>query len=709
MMQAVGHFFMLIREWLDRVYSRINNTGFVKFVTKKIPQIGIMAVFLFLFLGLIITPYLFDFAFSKYFLVALIFLGFLFLTRANTYVLIAFLTPFLHSIPFNFTILVIALFIVIKNRFHLNLIQLIIPLFVFLYELIINFAYLPLVANANYGAVDAFLSVGKYAAVIFIAAYMIGDTTGSKPLKKMVYSFVIGLLLLCIMVFVIDIKYLLYAALPDNGIDPERWTFAYLFLNNNYRLSEVTRTISWLNNYANPILKPEHMIIIPEGRLGLGLNANPLGELLVFALFLLLLHLKKNWKSITFSAVIASFFVFFGIMTRSRAFLVNLLVIGIAYVIITILRNRLSTRDYVIGGLVAIVAIVVYIAVDPTFSIIQSIFYRFFAGEADGGDILNGRDEIMLGYFNFSFSDVRYLLFGTGMANYRSVVAQSGVAFAAVPNDPSMPEAIHFGPQQILVGYGLVGGLLFIAPFIYLAVCTYKATNQKNLSKVLPLGMTIWLSVSTQLLSPVSYFFRHIIGFLGLNEGQPVRIKNWKYLLFADLSDAPKIAIKAERQSLYTPGYQLATIDKLVRVGDQPLVTDKSILKEELANLKTHYRPQLVGKTQDSKELKRAYRYLRSRLKAEYHYFRYHEVAYAFQQRIMNHYRQMYKVDIPLAIGAQHLKLDACHDIYVSEKAIIKENTVLTAGAQILAPCQGGPVMVESAVQIEKQKHPERK
>ncbi len=220
------------------------------------------------------------------------------------------------------------------------------------------------------------------------------------------------------------------------------------------------------------------------GDFALNFNANNLGFICNLSTCgCLLLAARKEHKKI--DIVLALFSAVFALMTMSRAAIVCMVMVFVAYLLLVEGKITKKILSGFSGILLAVVALILIQAIIP--SVFENIRERF-----QRSDVWNGRGNLMKDYGDFLMSSPLYLFFGIGMQQIFEKVS-SHIPVADVP---------HLGIQEICVAWGLVGVVLR-GIVIWKIVVTSKryAEGKRQLYQFMPLLLTLVFTMTGQLLT----------------------------------------------------------------------------------------------------------------------------------------------------------------------------------------------------------------
>ncbi|GEM_PF-4405645 len=239
------------------------------------------------------------------------------------------------------------------------------------------------------------------------------------------------------------------------------------------------------------------------------INPNALGKLVVLTVFCLLTVVrfeKKYIKLITFSII---YFILFGIMTVSRGFLLNFLVLSIVF-ILEMLCNISQNKK-----LLFITIIVIILIFTIVIKFMESTL-NMFSERLQSEDISGSRFKIFSMYLNY-LKCSPYLILGSGMQDYTDKF--------------NMEASSHNIIIEVISIWGIVGLAIVVLWFISL----YKSlnVNKKVFNKsrtVLPYLPLVGLMLSAQagqfFISYYDTFPTLILAFLCIKYGERKIIEN---------------------------------------------------------------------------------------------------------------------------------------------------------------------------------------
>lgn len=379
-----------------------------------------------------------------------------FMAAANYQVLvkmICFLLPLVCGLPGTYIMLfAFALLLIKRGGFKLRQI---IPILLIL--------ALELLASLWYPSAD-FVAIVNYVSFAAVMIFLIQDD-GSIDYRHCVMMYLLATALLC---------YVILAATFADA--PKNWM--KLFANGQFRIGD------------------QH---IETDAMTLKLNANSLAYYSVvgIACGLLLTEKAKGGKKVWYIAL-TLLFAAAGFLTVSRSWLL----IAAACLLLYILSKLRSPKQFLILFLVLAVVtvwLVNYFGNNP--ELLAGFESRFAEDTVQSG---GSRTDIFQRYMDIFVSNLRFVLFGTGVTQYTAVTETIG--------------SIHNGTQQILVCCGLIGFALYM---VVLFGPVIKANRGKKipLTYWLPLLSVIAFTQTIQFLNPTMLMLPYIIGIYALRTG----------------------------------------------------------------------------------------------------------------------------------------------------------------------------------------------
>ena len=221
-----------------------------------------------------------------------------------------------------------------------------------------------------------------------------------------------------------------------------------------------------------------------SGVYALNFNANNLGFICNLSTAgVLLLAARKEHKRLDILWAICS--AIFTLMTLSRAAILCLVIIFVAYLFLGEGRLLQKVISSLIGILVAVVAMMLVWTFVP--AVFENILERF-----QRSDMSNGRSRLFLYYGEFLLSSPSYFLCGIGMQNI----------FGKVSPYYPVHDVPHMGIQEVWVAWGLVGVVMILILFFKIVTASRQYSQGKRRAyQFMPLGLTLVFTMSGQLLT----------------------------------------------------------------------------------------------------------------------------------------------------------------------------------------------------------------
>ena len=220
------------------------------------------------------------------------------------------------------------------------------------------------------------------------------------------------------------------------------------------------------------------------GDYALNFNANNLGFIcnLSNCGALLLAARKENSRMDIVWAVCSSIFA---LMTLSRAAILCLVIIFMAYLFLSQGKPLQKIFSGIGGIVVAIIAMMLVWVFVP--SIFENILERF-----QRSDVSNGRTSLLLYYGQFMLSSPAYFFGGIGMQSIFEKVS---------PYYP-VHDVPHMGLQEVWVAWGIVGVVMILILFWKIVTDSKQYSQGKRQAyQFMPLGLTLVFTTSGQLLT----------------------------------------------------------------------------------------------------------------------------------------------------------------------------------------------------------------
>lgn len=328
---------------------------------------------------------------------------------------------------------------------------------------IIILTFLELLASVWYPKQNLTIIV-QYISFAGIMLYLIHDDTTLDNLMC-VRMFFLGTILLCGVIVVAGLQ-----EAPDNWLE--------LFAKGQFRFGETQ-----VQQAASVSLK---------------LNANSMAYYSVVgcACGLLFIDQSKGMRKLFWLVGVLVCLVA-GILTLSRTWIITLFIILILYAA-SKLRSPKQFLTLLLVLAVLVTVAVVYFNQNP--ELLAGLTTRLEDADVEGG---NGRVDLFAKYMDIYLNNIRYVLLGMGVTQYRAI---SGI------------NSLHNGTQQILVCCGLLG---FIVYMVALIGPVYRACKGKKYPMVfwLPLLSVVFFVQSIQFLNPMMLMLPYAAGVFALKAG----------------------------------------------------------------------------------------------------------------------------------------------------------------------------------------------
>lgn len=220
------------------------------------------------------------------------------------------------------------------------------------------------------------------------------------------------------------------------------------------------------------------------GVYALNFNANNLGyicNLSICGVLLLASRREHKWYDI----ILAICAAIFALMTLSRAAIVCMIMIFLAYLFLsqgTAIQKVFSGIGGILAAVIAMMLVWVY--VPSVFENLQERFQR--------SDVSGGRTSLVLYYGQFILSSPAYFLGGIGMQQIFEKVS---------PYYP-VHDVPHMGLQEVWVAWGLIGVLMILLLFWKIVTTSRQyAQGRRQAYQFMPFALTLVFTTSGQLLT----------------------------------------------------------------------------------------------------------------------------------------------------------------------------------------------------------------
>lgn len=191
---------------------------------------------------------------------------------------------------------------------------------------------------------------------------------------------------------------------------------------------------------------------------GMIINPNSLGVQCVLAAGgLIQIHSAGQKKALDIFLMIL--ILVLGALTCSRTYLACLLILGIFVLVAS--NDGMKAKIKILLSSISVLLVSVFLL----YLVFPDVL-EMFAQRLNVEDITSGRDSLFVSYNDYLFSSLKAFLWGLGSLNLADNVRQLSIA-NIVP---------HNGIQEILVAWGIIGLLLFVA-MIYVLIRRSKQEN----------------------------------------------------------------------------------------------------------------------------------------------------------------------------------------------------------------------------------------
>jgi len=389
---------------------------------------------------------------NKFLFVAVI-IGFVAIANGNVIPpMISFLFPLLWGLPYTwFAAPVIVIYLLKRRRIQLKALA--------LFSL---FVAAELFASFWYPRLDI-IDLIKYFSILLTFFVLLYDSW--VDYQNCIYAFVCGLFVLCI---VITINTLMNA--PSN----------------------------WLALFVKGWFRFGQLAVEEESDLILQVNANTLAYYSLTGISLCMVGIYKlSGRKKTAAAVLTVFFAVVGILTVSR----SCMLVAVLCIVIYILgsgKSLKSTIQTIIIGLVMV--LIGYIIILTVPELMEGFQTRWQSSNVATG---NGRLDLLIEYHAIFMSDIRFILTGTGVTQYKEITGEY--------------HSIHNMIQQLYSSYGIVGAFVFA--YGMLSPLKYVAKKQSIINWI-PFISVLTFTQTIQFINPSALMLPYIIAVYVLKTGE---------------------------------------------------------------------------------------------------------------------------------------------------------------------------------------------
>lgn len=364
--------------------------------------------------------------------------------------MISFLIPLYNGLPGTYIRLVAALLLLAKDKGKVK---------GRIFGLIAIFSLLEFIASYWYTN-TSITDILSYLTTLFLLLYFVNNTE-KVDCEKCLKYFVLGTAVFCFVIIVRGIQ---------------------------------TSQGSWLDMISAVQLRFGES---EEEGMHISANANALGYYCIagcFSAYNLFCSKESFHKGRAIYLALTVFMVTVGFLSLSRSYVIVFLGISFIYFL-----SRISDIRRVLGTLIittSIMGSVNYLVLHNSVagSIWSGLVVRFNRADMLTG---NGRTELFSYYFEVFFSNLRYMLIGTGVTQYREV---SGAY-----------QSIHSMLQQILICYGFIGATIFLSAILK-PVLMLKGKNHIAFVNYLPIIAVLLFSQTIQFINPYQYMLVYLCG-----------------------------------------------------------------------------------------------------------------------------------------------------------------------------------------------------
>ena len=416
-------------------------------------------IFILMITMMLVVRDLMDVSINKYIFVAVIIAFCLFSSKDDIPAMACFLFPLLWGLPYTWFIAPITIIYLLKKKHIKRKVMFLIGFFV-LAEIIATLWY----------PEEGLINIIKYLSVISTFFVFLYEEEVDK--KSCINAFTAGLVVLCAVIF---IKTLMTA--PSNWLD--------LFVKGWFRFG---------------------MQQVEEGSdITLKVNANSLAYYSVTGVALGLVGIDQYEKRKRILSLVATlFFILMGVMTLSRSWMVAV-ALCILLFLVGRARSFRSAAQTVLIGVVAVIAIAYVIQVVPELR-------EGFIGRWQSSDVATGneRTDLFWEYHGIWLSNIRYILTGTGVTQYKQI---TGVY-----------HGLHNMLQQIFLSYGVIGAAVF-----FYGIFSPLQINKKKRSLIMwtPLVAVLLFVQTIQFVYPEALMLPYIIAMYVLKVKDDEEIHNY--------------------------------------------------------------------------------------------------------------------------------------------------------------------------------------
>jgi O-antigen ligase len=262
----------------------------------------------------------------------------------------------------------------------------------------------------------------------------------------------------------------------------------------------MTAPSNWLSLFAKGEFRFGKTQLEDEELMRLILNANNLGNYSAVGgcVGLMLVEHSKG-KQKVMNALLTITALSGGFLSISRSWLLVIAICLFLYILGKVRNPKRLLSAVLVFALLAVVGLLMMGD--------RTEFLEAFLTRMGGDDLItgNGRWEHFVQYMEAYLSDPRYILFGTGVTQYKAMTGLWG--------------SLHNGTQQILVCCGILGFVVYLAGLIK-PIADIRRTGKRKLAYWIPwIGVVLYIQ-TTQFLNPMMLMMSYAIGVFALKLGE---------------------------------------------------------------------------------------------------------------------------------------------------------------------------------------------
>ncbi len=258
----------------------------------------------------------------------------------------------------------------------------------------------------------------------------------------------------------------------------------------------ILETPTWLQDIAKGNLRFGIVENETEEALNMTLNANALAYYSITGICCILMLFKVSSYNRIILIAQMIFLILTGFITLSRTWAFVAALLLVLYILAASTSVKSACKSFLS---LAILAVVVVLILKKYPQLYQGMVERFEDKSFETG---SGRFEITRNYLKLFDNNLRTMLFGTGVTVYRSFLG--------------LTNSMHNSLVQILICYGIVGGLIFMVGWLADVV---KKIGKVRLFYWIPFICVFVFSLSLQIVNPYNLIFSHLAAIFVLNMG----------------------------------------------------------------------------------------------------------------------------------------------------------------------------------------------